>query len=117
MIVLPFPPSVNQMFGQHGGRKRFKSAKYKQWLNEAWLVPLNERFVTVYAEYTYFWPDKRVRDLENYTKAVSDFLVSRKVIPDDSWHHIQSLTLRSGGIDRDNPRVEIILKNSVDLSG
>ncbi len=32
MIILPLPPSVNSAYGQAGGRQRFKSKKYRDWL-------------------------------------------------------------------------------------
>lgn len=32
-------------------------------------------------------PDKRIRDLENYAKAVSDLLVSSTILKDDSLIH------------------------------
>lgn len=35
-------------------------------------------------KYSYFFPDARRRDIANFEKAVTDFLVAQKVFKDDS---------------------------------
>lgn len=47
--------------------------------------------------YTLKRPDKRIRDLGNYEKALSDWLVDNGIIKDDS--HIHRLTIQWGDFD------------------
>jgi Holliday junction resolvase RusA-like endonuclease len=112
---LPLPPSVNALYGNRTGQQRFKSKKYKAWLAECEL-PLRGGGVTpqggvVELTYTYYFPDKRSRDCENYVKAVSDFLVAQQIIQDDDCFHVPKLTIIFGGIDK-NSRVEIEIEKA-----
>ena len=60
-------------------------------------------------ELKFYFKDKRKRDLNNYEKFVFDFLVSGKFIEDDNYNVIKEQKM-SGYVDRNNPRVEIIIK-------
>lgn len=96
---LPMPPSVNGLYPTCRG-KRVKSQEYKRWLTLAALELFTHDIPTrcvgeIKVRYNFWFPkDKRRRDVENYCKAVSDFLVERGVIEDDSM--IQELTLVKG---------------------
>ena len=106
-IVLPFPPSVDGLYGGGSGQKRFPSKRYKAWLN---IVPELEPFGIkgpVKIKYTYAWPDARRRDGQNYMKATTDYLVKQGVLEDDNWKVVGGETWDHVGIDRKNPRVEI----------
>jgi Holliday junction resolvase RusA-like endonuclease len=108
-IILPFPPSVNGLYGGGSGQQRFMSKKYKAWLQSC--PPLDERIDgPVHIHYRFFWPDARIRDGQSYFKAVTDYLVKEKVIPDDNWKIVDSECWSHGGIDRKIPRVEISIK-------
>ena len=108
-IILPFPPSVNSAYGQRGQTQRFKSRKYKDWLD---ICPeLSER-VTEYPVHLYlmlYYPDNRDRDNSNYIKLTEDFLVKQNVITDDSRKYCRATTARDGGTDKENPRVEVYI--------
>jgi|SRR5580704_5963309 Holliday junction resolvase RusA-like endonuclease len=108
-FTLPFPPSVNAMFGGGSAQRRFKSKSYKEWLLKCPSLKAFKINYPVILDYTFFWPDKRIRDVGNYSKGVTDFLVSQEVILDDNWHIVVCETLRSGGIDKENPRVEVVI--------
>ena len=58
---------------------------------------------------TFFMPDKRRTDLINKSESVLDLLVDNKIIADDDWLCVNSLHLMSGGVDKDNPGVEIVI--------
>lgn len=82
-FTLPFPPSVNGLFA--GKARRYASPGYKAWKALArTFVPA----VLIAGPYTldllFDRPDRRSRDLGNLEKAVSDLLVERGLVTDDS---------------------------------
>lgn len=88
-IVLPFPPSTNNLFANAAkGHGRFKSAKYKAWEKLA-AVGVKDNHRQSLGPYSISIalraPDKRARDIGNLEKAVSDLLVSHGVVKDDSY--------------------------------
>lgn len=106
-ITLPFPPSVNGLYGGGSGQKRFPSKLYKAWLKICpTLEPLNiSQPITVC--YTFAWPDKRLRDGQNYMKSVLDYLVNQGVISDDNYGVVIAEHWKHIGVDKNNPRVEV----------
>lgn len=107
-ITLPFPPSVNELFGGGARQQRFPSTKYKAWLRSCPpLTPLN--LTNVKLDMKVYFPSNRQSDLDNRLKAINDYLVKKKVIVDDSWQHLKQITITAMGIDKDNPRVEILV--------
>ena len=102
---------MNSCYGGGSGQRRFKSKAYKAWEIDATLMCTKARTITepVRADYTYFMPDRRARDLGNYEKVVSDLLVSRGIIVDDCTDHIKEVRLIYGGYDKTRPRVEIAI--------
>lgn len=104
---LPPPISVNAMFGQAPGKKRFHTAEYKVWIEEASLrltaarppkFPGQVWIAITYSSYCRF-------DLDNGAKCVLDLLVSHKVIKDDSPTYLRELRLSWG--QNSGARVEI----------
>ena len=87
-LHLPFPPSVNTAYANGGNKRgRHKTAKYVDWIKEASTrVKHSDRQglgpydLSICLEA----PDRRARDLGNYEKAVSDFLVMHGIVSDDS---------------------------------
>jgi len=116
-LQLPIPPSVNQLYPSSKSGRRFKSKRYKEWEIEAnqWLIadfiPDVDRFndkQRLYVTYKYAFKDRRIRDIANFEKAVSDFLQKEKIIEDDSQIDIMHLIRLP--IDKENPRVDITIK-------
>jgi Holliday junction resolvase RusA-like endonuclease len=106
-FILPFPPSVNGLYGGGSGQKRFPSKKYKAWLAqcpELTYCGLNQPLII---NYKFSWPDLRIRDGQNYMKAPLDYLVNQGVLKDDNWTIVIGETWSHTGIDRKNSRVEI----------
>lgn len=61
--------------------------------------------------YTVYKPTHRRLDLDNNSpKFIQDGFVESGLIEDDDMDHITSLTIR-GGVDKDHPRTEILIKN------
>lgn len=87
VINLPFPPSVNALFGQAPGHKRYPSAQYKTWQTAAEWTLLTARPPRVpgpvFLLFEFVAPDKRQRDVSNYIKAPEDLLVRHNVIDGD----------------------------------
>ena len=102
-IRLPLPPSVNGLYANIPGKGRVKSSGYRKWINAAGWALIEQKPATVSGDYDmwlYFeWPDNRRRDIGNLEKAVSDLLVTHKVIEDDS--RCQALHLYRGGKGRE----------------
>lgn len=111
-FTLPFPVSVNAIYGGGSGQKRFKTKAALAWEAKARLIKLaqlrNSRPCQI--EYVFYWPDKRTRDGQNYMKQPLDYLVARGVLADDNNQIVVSESWRSGGLDKVNPRVEILLR-------
>ena len=89
-LVLPFPPTVNNLFVNNPrSRGRFPSKVYKEWQGEASRTlqlqsPLPAFSGPVSLTFRFGRPDKRRRDLFNLVKAPEDLLVKHGVIEDDS---------------------------------
>ena len=112
-ISLPFPPSVNALYA--GKVRRYKSKRYVEWEADARykLIPQRKNIKQlpdgpIQITYRCGRPDKRVRDLANLEKALSDFLVHEFVIRDDS--DIHRLVMEWASVD--GVEIEII---SIDL--
>ena len=55
---------------------------------------------------TYYFPDKRRRDSDNFSgKMILDGLTRAGIIEDDSFDHVRLVLC--GGYDKENPRTEI----------
>lgn len=110
-LTLPFPPSINGLYGGGSNQKRFPSKQYKKWIAACPSLPAL-MLSGVAITYEYHFPDARERDTENYVKAVTDYLVNHRVLKNDDWKNVLSMLLLPIGIDRINPRVEILIYSS-----
>ena len=61
-------------------------------------------------EFVLYAPDKRVADLSNKWESVADLLVDNKIISDDNWFVLGDIRMKFGGVDKENPRVEIYVQ-------
>lgn len=116
--LLPFPPSVNNLFLNVSRGGRVKTAKYRAWEKEAdaakpsGIVKLRGDVVAIY---TFGRPDKRRRDVANLEKAASDTMTRWGVLEDDS--QIVDIRLRWGGtheVAAGECRVELVQADSID---
>ena len=82
-FALPFPPSVNGLFA--GKARRYASPAYKAWKAAARPhVPAGLIAGPYTLDLNFDRPDRRARDLGNLEKAVSDLIVERGLVIDDS---------------------------------
>lgn len=111
-IGLPFPPSVNHAYPTIvKGRKpiRVKSAALRKWIEDA--PQFEFKFTNpVTISYLIFFPDSRERDGQNYMKVPLDYLVSEGILEGDDRTKVVGEQWFDGGIDRENPRIEITIK-------
>lgn len=113
-LILPFPPSVNHLFAQNkqNARLRFKTKAYKTWIEKCADFIEKPEAAILYCTVSYklFFPDNRIRDGQNYMKAPLDLLVTEGIIFADDRRHVKGEQWIDGGVDKLNPRVEIIIK-------
>lgn len=78
------------------------------------LGDIQETFNEIKLKYTYYPKDKRKRDISNICSIVDkyfcDALVDLGVIPDDNFEHVKEVTYKFGEIDKNNPRVEVVIE-------
>lgn len=57
-----------------------------------------------------FYPStRRKADATNKAESIMDLLVDAGIIEDDNWFIVPELSLKFGGVDKLNPRAEIII--------
>lgn len=91
-VDLPVPPSTNNLF-VNVGKRRIASDDYKAWRSIAGLR-LNLQHaekISGPVEIEIAVPRNRRRDLGNYEKALTDFLVAHRCIDDD--RNVERLTV------------------------
>lgn len=108
---LPFPPSVNGLYGGGSGQQRFMTKKYKAWVAACPLLDTKAIKDPVSIEYVFTWPCKRLRDGGNYLKAPLDYLVKQAVILDDNYTIVVSESWRHIGVKKECPGVEVIIRS------
>lgn len=82
------PPSINMAYVNARGKGRVKSKEYVQWERENEHVNINEWYRIIgddwlEVRYTFYFPlytktkSKKVKDLFNYEKCLTDFLTKK----------------------------------------
>jgi len=88
------------------------SVKYKEWHKDASLQLRQQRIQSIKGcipsvVATFYAPDNRKFDLSNKFESVADLLVDNGIIEDDNYTIIPDVRMVFGGVDKENPRVEI----------
>ena len=81
------------------------------------LIPRLEGFDSfsepVTLTYTYYARSKRRLDISNpcsiIDKFACDALVKAEILEDDSFNQIKAVVYKFGGVDKDNPRCELVI--------
>ena len=101
-------------FVRNGRMFHMPSNQYRDWHKDAskqimsmgkvWPeLPIKRADITMW----FYWPDRRKADISNKTESIMDLLVDNGILEDDNWEIVPFLNLYSGGIDKNNPRVEV----------
>ena len=98
VLHLSMPPTTNNLFAGNG-KRRFRSAEYAAWIKDAGYrlnaqrPPLMAGKVAILIEVEE--PKTKIRqDVANREKAVTDLLVSHRVIQGDDQRFVRELTMR-----------------------
>lgn len=115
-ITLPVPPSANTAYpsNQHGGGRHLSKAgrEYKDsagWVVKAalqgWRIDAGDHLVL---DIGLWFKDKRRCDLDNFVKLPKDIVCGVLGI-DDNWQVIPRILIEFRGVDKDNPRCEVMV--------
>lgn len=91
----------------------FPSKNYKEWHTQAirQLAKVKPIVGPLYDITLKFFPQThRKSDSTNKAESIMDLLVDAGIIEDDNWFICPKMRLEFGGVDKDNPRVEIELE-------
>jgi Holliday junction resolvase RusA-like endonuclease len=109
VLTLPYPISVNAMFGQAPGRQRFLTKEYADWRERATAALHRQKpgRLTGPVILTLTVEDRGRSDIDNLNKGVLDLLVKERVIEDDRRQIVRSVCTSWGSSGNDGVRVEI----------
>ena len=106
-LILPFPVSVNALYGVFRGRKLLskKGRLYKERVSTILGADREPFSGDIICHYNFYRGDKRKYDISNYVKSVEDCITEANFWHDDS--QLVEIVLTKMAVDRDNPRVEV----------
>lgn len=111
------PPSKKNgrnIFKRGGRVFNIPSAKHNQWASDASFALMKHKYKIVGSitcvTLTFFMHDNRRRDLTNMAEGVMDIMVKSEVFEDDCVQVIPRLVLILGGVDKKNPRTDVIIE-------
>ena len=98
VIALPMPPSSNNLF-VNAGKRRIRSEQYNAWIREAGWRLANQRPPLMAGKVSLLFEVEepktaRQQDIANREKAITDLLVSHRVIQGDDQRFVRELTMR-----------------------
>lgn len=109
-----FPPSLNRFIAMKRMAQNNIKQKYKEfgeWLADYYKIA-NLNLKKVRMTYSFYFPDRRRRDMDNYVISVKffqDAFVEAKVLVDDNGD-ILELEFESFKYDKGRPRIEIVMR-------
>jgi len=127
---LPVPPSTNTAyFNARSGKGRHKTVSVRDYTAQCLTalrgvvmglkthcdrnlmirigsVPKESPSYSV--KYIFFFPNHAARDIANFEKIMTDLIVKVGIMLDDRY--IDEMILLRGGVDKDNPRVEVFIE-------
>ncbi len=114
---IPSKKNSKRIIQVHGRPIIISSKDYLDWEKDALVylkgIKINGKIEGIVIKI--FADSKRKSDLTNKAESIMDALVKAEVIEDDNWFVVPELLLKFGGVDKENPRAEIVIK-SIDNS-
>lgn len=106
-----------QVFVKNGRLINIPSKRYKKWHDQAmWQLKGIKKFNPLYEIVMTFWfKDKRRRDLDNVQSSVLDLLQDAGVIEDDDAKLLTKITAIYGGVSKEAPRVKVEIHSGIPL--
>lgn len=110
---VPSKKNSRNIFVRGGKPVNIPSKRYKEWHELAfWEVKRQIKNLDIPNEplwilATFFPRTKRRFDLSNAFESVADLLVDAGIISDDNCYVLPRVSLLFGGVDKENPRVDI----------
>lgn len=109
---VPSKKNSKKIFVMHGRLIIAPSTEYAKWERDAvkQLAAQAQPGTKLFAGpimLKIFAPDKRKADMTNKAESIMDLLVVCGHIEDDNWFVVPELRLSFGGVDKENPRIEI----------
>lgn len=108
-IFFELPPTDNNLFVHNPRtRTRFPSKRYKDWRKYA---PYLERKMLsgVKVELQHTFPDRRLRDAQNFQKSIIDYMVDSGFIADDNFYDVIEVKIKPMGINKEKSGVKVIV--------
>jgi len=110
---IPSKKNSKQLIYRNNRTYFIPSEKYNIWQQEqSWrlkkYVP-KKPIERCKIEVTIYAPDKRKSDLSNKFESIADLLVDNRILADDNWFMLYEEHIKFGGVDAENPRVEITI--------
>jgi len=104
--------NLNQYRNAHYRVTNAMKREFKELIREA--VEELPKLQKVKLYYKIFYENNRLFDIDNIVSVVSKFtqdaLVELGALPEDNYKHIVKITGVFGGVDRENPRIELWIK-------
>ena len=89
------------------------SEAYEDWHDEQMILIAptrpNEPVARCSITVRYFAPNRRTSDLDNKNSSICDLLKDAGYILDDNWNVVYQLNSEYCGVDKENPRAEIVI--------
>lgn len=114
-IVLPFPPSANTAYPTNKNGRRHLSKRGAEFKQEAGILARQalagvevREGTLVHMDFALWFPTNRAADVDNFQKLAKDVICEVLGI-DDRWQVIPRLMVEARGVDKDNPRCEMLV--------
>jgi len=110
---IPSKKNSRNIFCRGGRPINIPSKNYADWHEEQmWLmkkVKVKKRLDHAKIQIVIYPGTNRKADLTNKAESIMDLLVDAGILQDDNWFVCETVVLAFGGVDRANPRAEILI--------
>lgn len=110
--IIPSKKNSKRIVGWGKKARLITDPKIQKWSNDVQksLIGLPKILGPVKLEVVIYNPDLRKRDLDNQLCTIND-IIKDVLIEEDDGKVLQDIHIRWGGVDKENPRAEIIISS------